>query len=71
VAPLTPSRDSLLSYLRLRLRASLSLAAETAERDPKAHSPGHDLDEAKAAQYLAFASLLARRISEAKLVRKP
>lgn len=34
-------------------------------RNPKAHSLHHDLDEKKAAQYLVFASLLARRISEA------
>ena len=36
-------------------------------RNPKAHSLITDLDQAKAAQYLVFASLLARRISEAKL----
>jgi len=35
-------------------------------RNPKAHSLNHDLDEVKAAQYLVFASLLARRIYEAK-----
>jgi uncharacterized protein (TIGR02391 family) len=34
-------------------------------RNPKAHSLFHDLDHAKAAQYLIFASLLARRITEA------
>ncbi len=34
-------------------------------RNPKAHSLHHDLDENKAAQYLVFASLLARRVSEA------
>ena len=34
-------------------------------RNPKAHSLHHDLDETKAAQYLVFASLLARRVSEA------
>lgn len=34
-------------------------------RNPKAHSLHHDLDENKAAQYLLFASLLARRVSEA------
>jgi uncharacterized protein (TIGR02391 family) len=35
-------------------------------RNPKAHSLQHDLDELKAAQHLVFASLLARRISEAR-----
>lgn len=35
-------------------------------RNPKAHSLQHDLDPIKAAQYLVFASLLARRISEGK-----
>lgn len=35
-------------------------------RNPKAHSLHHDLDKTKAAQYLVFASLLARRVSEAK-----
>ena len=35
-------------------------------RNPKAHSLNHDLDAEKAAQYLIFASLLARRIYEAK-----
>lgn len=34
-------------------------------RNPKAHSLNHDLNPIKAAQYLVFASLLARRISEA------
>lgn len=34
-------------------------------RNPKAHSLRHDLDEVKAAQYLVFASILARRVSEA------
>lgn len=34
-------------------------------RNPKAHSLDHDLTEQKAAQYLIFASLLARRIEEA------
>jgi uncharacterized protein (TIGR02391 family) len=36
-------------------------------RNPKAHSLAHDLTEVKAAQYLIFASLLARRIEEAKI----
>lgn len=36
-------------------------------RNPKAHSIKHDLDELEAAQYLIFASLLARRIDEAKV----
>lgn len=35
-------------------------------RNPKAHSLTHDLTELKAAQYLVFASLLARRIEEAR-----
>lgn len=34
-------------------------------RNPKAHSLQHDLDEHKTAQYLVFASLLARRIADA------
>jgi uncharacterized protein (TIGR02391 family) len=34
-------------------------------RNPKAHSLDHDLTPQKAAQYLVFASLLARRIEEA------
>lgn len=34
-------------------------------RNPKAHSLQHDLTEEKAAQYLVFASLLARRVAEA------
>lgn len=37
-------------------------------RNTKAHSLEHDLDQIKAAQYLIFASLLARRVSEAKKV---
>lgn len=36
-------------------------------RNPKAHSLVTDLDQSKAAQYLVFISLLARRVSEAKL----
>ena len=35
-------------------------------RNPKAHSLQRDLNPIKATQYLVFASLLARRISEAK-----
>ena len=38
-------------------------------RNPKAHSLHHDLDETKAAQYLVFASLLARRVSEANAIQ--
>jgi uncharacterized protein (TIGR02391 family) len=38
-------------------------------RNPKAHSLQHDLTEGKAAQYLIFASLLARRIDEAHVVK--
>jgi len=37
-------------------------------RNPKAHSLSHDLSDIKAAQYLIFASLLARRIDEANVV---
>lgn len=36
-------------------------------RNPKAHSLAHDLDKTKAAQYLIFASLLARRVQEANI----
>ena len=35
-------------------------------RNPKAHSMTHDLTAMKVAQYLVFASLLARRIDEAR-----
>lgn len=38
-------------------------------RNPKAHTLNHDLTGFKAAQYLVFASLLARRVDEAKLVK--
>lgn len=38
-------------------------------RNPKAHSLDHDLTPTKAAQYLVFASLLARRVDESKLMR--
>ncbi len=38
-------------------------------RSPKAHSLSHDLTILKAAQYLVFASLLARRIDEAKIIK--
>jgi len=38
-------------------------------RNPKAHSLSHDLNHEKAVQYLFFASLLARRIDEATLVK--
>ena len=37
-------------------------------RNPKAHSLTHDLTPMKAAQYLVFSSLLARRIEEAAIV---
>lgn len=40
-------------------------------RNPKAHSMTHDLTQLKAAQYLVFASLLARRVDEAKPVGLP
>ena len=39
-------------------------------RNPKAHSLMKGLDNKKTAQYLVFASLLARRIEEAHLVKK-
>lgn len=39
-------------------------------RNPKSHSLEHDLTENKAVQYLIFASLLARRIDEAIVVKK-
>lgn len=39
-------------------------------RNPKAHSLGHDLTPEKAAQYLIFASLLARRVAQAQQMRK-
>ncbi len=39
-------------------------------RNPKAHSLTHDLTAHKAAQYLVFASLLARRIEEATQVQR-
>jgi uncharacterized protein (TIGR02391 family) len=35
-------------------------------RSPKAHSLASDLDDSEAAQYLVFASLLARRVEEAR-----
>jgi len=40
-------------------------------RNPKAHSLEHDLDATKAGQHLVLASLLMRRIVEAKLVMPP
>jgi uncharacterized protein (TIGR02391 family) len=39
-------------------------------RNPKAHSLGGNLTEEKAAEYLVFASLLARRIDEAHVVKQ-
>jgi len=39
-------------------------------RNPKAHTLTHDLTFEKAVQYLIFASLMARRIDEALLVKK-
>lgn len=38
-------------------------------RIPKAHSLTHDLNQEKVAQYLVFASLLARRLDEAKRIK--
>lgn len=40
-------------------------------RNPKAHSLQHDLTPLKVTQYLVFASLLARRLTEAKNVQAP
>jgi uncharacterized protein (TIGR02391 family) len=37
-------------------------------RNPRAHSLVHDLNALKTAQYLVFASLLARRVAEATAV---
>ena len=36
-------------------------------RNPKSHSLSHDMDKAKAAQYLVFSSLIARRIVDAQV----
>lgn len=47
---------------------SMLSGAFTGIRNPKAHSMQHDLDNLKAAQYLVFASMLARRIDEAKRI---
>lgn len=44
--------------------------AYTGIRNPKAHSLIHSLDEIKAAQYLIFSSLLARRVMESKKTKK-
>ena len=38
-------------------------------RNPKAHSLTHDLNPEKAAQYLIFASMLVRRLDEAKVIK--
>lgn len=37
-------------------------------RNPKSHSLAHDLDKEKTAQYLVFSSLIARRVTEAKVI---
>ena len=42
--------------------------AYTGIRNPKAHTLDHDLTNETAAQYLVFASLLARRVDEATVV---
>jgi len=39
-------------------------------RNPAAHSLNHDLTAEAAAQYLIFASLLAGRLDQAKIVKK-
>jgi uncharacterized protein (TIGR02391 family) len=39
-------------------------------RNPKAHSLVNDLNKLKTAQYLVFGSLLARRIDEAKVIKR-
>lgn len=38
-------------------------------RNPKAHTLDHDLTELATAQYLVFASLLARRVEESRLIK--
>ncbi|MGY3296383.1 uncharacterized protein (TIGR02391 family) [Pseudomonas sp. TE6288] len=53
-------RNDQKGFLQILVGAYLGI------RNPKAHSLNHDLDSEKAAQYLIFASLLARRIYEAK-----
>ncbi|MCX7184017.1 MAG: TIGR02391 family protein [Nitrosospira sp.] len=45
--------------------------AFTGIRNPKAHSLQHDLTPQKVAQYLVFASLLARRLTEASNAQSP
>jgi uncharacterized protein (TIGR02391 family) len=40
-------------------------------RNPRAHSLAHDLNALRTAQYLVFASLLARRVAEATAVTPP
>ncbi|WP_456299720.1 TIGR02391 family protein [Paraburkholderia tropica] len=52
--------DDLGGFRRILIGAHLGI------RNLKAHSLNHDLDLEKAGQYLIFASLLARRIYEAK-----
>lgn len=52
-------RNDQKGFLQILIGAYLGI------RNPKAHSLHHDLDERKAAQYLVFISLLARRVSEA------
>lgn len=53
-------RNDQLGFMKILSGAFLGI------RNPKAHSLQHDLDPLKAAQYLVFASLLARRIAESK-----
>jgi len=55
-------RDEQKGYIEILRGAYLAV------RNPKAHSLLTDLDEFKAAQYLIFASLLARRVDEAHIV---
>lgn len=45
--------------------------AFTGIRNPKAHSLQHDLTPLKVGQYLVFASLLARRLTEASIAKFP
>lgn len=44
--------------------------AYQAIRNPKAHTLDHDLIPESAAQYLVFASLLARRLRDSKVIKK-
>lgn len=56
-------RDDQKGFLQILMGAYVGI------RNPKAHSLEHDLDKLKAAQYLVLASLLARRVADAKLIK--